>query len=102
MIATESPRRSVRIIRQNLFWAFSYNTVGIALAAAGWLNPAWAAAAMVVSSLLVVGNSLRLQADPSGSLAESDNRDRPTSVLVEDATQTEVESGELLAPLNAS
>ncbi len=53
-------RRSVRVIRQNLFWAFSYNTVGIGLAAAGWLNPAWAAAAMVVSSLLVVSNSLRL------------------------------------------
>jgi heavy metal translocating P-type ATPase len=54
-------RRSVRIIRQNLFWAFAYNTVGIALAAAGWLNPAWAAAAMVASSLIVVANSLRLQ-----------------------------------------
>ncbi len=52
--------KSVRIMRQNLFWAFGYNTVGIGLAAAGWLSPAWAAAAMVASSLLVVSNSLRL------------------------------------------
>ena len=53
-------RRSVRVMRQNLFWAFGYNSVAIALAAAGWLNPAWAAVAMVVSSLFVVSNSLRL------------------------------------------
>ncbi|MEX2112897.1 MAG: cation-translocating P-type ATPase [Pirellulales bacterium] len=53
-------RLTRRVILQNLFWAFSYNTLGIGLAAAGWLNPAWAAAAMVASSLLVVSNSLRL------------------------------------------
>jgi len=58
-------RRSVRTIRQNLFWAFGYNTLGIAMAAAGWLNPAWAASAMVASSLLVVANSMRLQTGPS-------------------------------------
>jgi P-type Cu+ transporter len=57
-------RRGVRIIRQNLFWAFAYNALGIGLAAAGWLNPAWAAAAMVVSSVFVVSNSLRLGAEP--------------------------------------
>ena len=70
----ELARRSVRVIRQNLFWAFSYNTVGIALAASGWLNPAWAAAAMVASSLLVVTNSLRLQTD----CARRARRVRPT------------------------
>jgi cation transport ATPase len=59
--AIELSRRSVQVMRQNLFWAFAYNAVGIGLAAAGWLNPAWAAGAMVVSSLLVVGNSLRLK-----------------------------------------
>ncbi len=59
-------RRSVGVMRQNLFWAFIYNAAGIALAAAGWLNPAWAAVAMVVSSLLVVGNTMRLQADAPG------------------------------------
>jgi heavy metal translocating P-type ATPase len=54
-------RQTVRVMRQNLFWAFSYNTVGVGMAAVGWLNPAWAAAAMAISSLLVVGNSLRLR-----------------------------------------
>lgn len=53
-------RRTVRVIRQNLFWSFAYNTVGIAWAASGWLNPVWAALAMVLSSVLVIGNSLRL------------------------------------------
>ena len=53
-------RRSVAVIRWNLLWAFAYNTAGMALAATGLLNPMLAAAAMVVSSLLVVTNSLRL------------------------------------------
>jgi Cu+-exporting ATPase len=53
-------RRTVRTIKVNLFWAFIYNIVGISLAMAGRLNPMLAAAAMVVSSLIVVGNSLRL------------------------------------------
>jgi heavy metal translocating P-type ATPase len=59
-----------RVILQNLFWAFSYNIVGIGLAAAGWLNPALAAVVMVVSSTLVVTNSLRLAniAPPRGAI----------------------------------
>jgi heavy metal translocating P-type ATPase len=53
-------RATVSTIRQNLFWAFSYNVLGMALASSGHLSPVWAAAAMVVSSTLVIGNSLRL------------------------------------------
>jgi len=59
-------RRTVRTIKVNLFWAFIYNVVGISLAMAGRLNPIVAAAAMVVSSLIVVGNSLRLGQDNPG------------------------------------
>ena len=53
-------RRTFRIVRQNLFWAFAYNAAGITLAMAGILNPILAAAAMVLSSLSVIGNSRRL------------------------------------------
>jgi len=58
--AVQLARQGVRAIRANLFWAFGYNVVGVALAAAGLLNPALAALFMVGSSLLVVSNSLRL------------------------------------------
>lgn len=61
-------RRAVRTMRQNLLWAFAYNIAGVGLAAGGLLNPIWAAAAMTISSVLVIGNSLRLSSD--SALAE--------------------------------
>ncbi len=51
---------AMRVVKQNLFWAFLYNTLGISLAIAGILNPILAASAMFLSSISVIANSLRL------------------------------------------
>ena len=59
--AIDISRRTYRKIRQNLFWAFAYNVIGIPLAAAGLLNPVLAGAAMALSSVSVVGNALLLR-----------------------------------------
>ena len=53
-------RATLRIIKQNLFWAFFYNALGIPLAALGFMSPVLCALAMGVSDLVVIGNALRL------------------------------------------
>ena len=58
--ALDISRRTYAKIRQNLFWAFIYNLIGIPLAAAGLLNPMFAGAAMALSSVSVVSNALLL------------------------------------------
>lgn len=54
-------RAALRTIKQNLFWAFFYNAIGVPLAATGFMNPVLCAAAMGLSDLVVIGNALRLR-----------------------------------------
>lgn len=58
--ALDLARATLRVIRQNLFWAFFYNAAAIPLAAAGLLSPVVCAAAMGLSDVIVIGNALRL------------------------------------------
>jgi Cu+-exporting ATPase len=53
-------RATLRIIKQNLFWAFFYNALGVPLAALGFVSPVFCAAAMGFSDIIVIGNALRL------------------------------------------
>ena len=59
--ALKLSKKTLKIIRLNMGWAFIYNLIGLPIAAAGLLSPLYAAAAMAVSSVLVVTNSLRIK-----------------------------------------
>ncbi|MFC5724324.1 HAD-IC family P-type ATPase [Streptomyces gamaensis] len=75
--AVRLARRTSATVRANLAWAFGYNLVTLPLAAVGLLSPMFAAAAMSVSSVLVVGNSLRLRGWDPRPAARQHGRRRP-------------------------
>lgn len=91
-------RRAVTVIRQNLFWAFAYNTAGVALACTGYLNPTLAAVIMGGSSLFVITNSLRLtrfgekaMCDRITERAHSDSNPQWDGITTKDTKFTKVE-----------
>ena len=85
-------RRTISTIRQNLGWSFGYNSLGVIVAACGWLHPAVAAVLMVVSSLFVLGNSLRLRADASEAASAVDERSDPSTTTNAESSQSVVDA----------
>lgn len=93
--AAQFSRRVAKTIRANLAWSFGYNGLGVVLAASGNLHPAVAAGLMVLSSLMVLGNSSRLSRDgafstdptPDPDRHENSGRPRSASEFVDVATE---------------
>ncbi|MFO8154073.1 heavy metal translocating P-type ATPase [Thioalkalivibrio sp.] len=79
--AIRQGRETLRIVRQNIIWAVGYNGVALPVAATGLLTPWLAALGMSLSSLIVVGNALRLRRDVKELLPETDTR-RPLAANV--------------------
>jgi heavy metal translocating P-type ATPase len=74
-------RQTVSTIRWNLFWSFAWNGGGVIVAACGWLHPAVASALMVVSSLMVLGQSLRLREPASARELDCESTDSGSVVI---------------------
>lgn len=72
----EFSKRTVQVIRWNLAWSFAYNSIGVIVAACGYLHPSLAATLMLSSSLIVLGNSLRLSTHPMASDLSIDSEER--------------------------